>query len=738
MDTAVSRRDFLRTSALAGGGLAIHMHLPGCRHGGHASVIAHADTTGEFVPNAWLRITPDNRIVFILGQVEMGQGVMTGQPMLLAEELAVDPSRIEVEFAPADSAYNNPLMAVQATGGSTSTRAYFTVLREAGALAREMLRAAAAEKWDVPVAQCTAAAGHIHHAATSRSLPYGDLTQLAARQRVARPILKSPEDFEVIGQSVDRLDGRVKVDGSADFGIDVQLPGMWIGVVIRSPVVGGKVISFDAAKARSLPGVHHIVEISRGVAVLADTYWQARSAADQVSVEWDLGVMADFSTEALAQRYRELAETEGTTARDHGDCAAAIGRAAKKVGGLFEVPYLAHATMEPMNATAYVHGNLCDVWTGTQSVAQAQEVAATVSGRELEKTVVHSTFIGGGFGRRGNQDFVAEAVEISTLTGRPIKVIWSREDDQENDFYRPAITQKVEAGLDAEGRPIAWFHRVVSQSIIAQMAPGFTSVFFPRAVPQVKHWLGETMAWLIADKDPTSTEGADDLPYAIDNVRVEFVLHEPGIPVGFWRSVGHSGTAFAVESVVDELAHAAGRDPVEFRRELLRNAPRHMAVLDLVAEKSGWSQPPPEGVSRGIAIHGSFGTLVAQVAEVSVKDGQVKVHRVVCAVDCGIAVNPDIVAAQMQSGIVYGLSAALKQRITFNKGRVVETNFDDYELVRMNDSPTIEVHIVPSTESPTGVGEPGTPPVAPAVANAIFVATGKRIRSLPIGQQLET
>jgi len=705
--TQVTRRAFLETAGAAGAGLVISFYLP-------SGLRFRSPTAGPFAPNAWLRIGEDESVLVIVDRSEMGQGVTTALPMLLAEELEADWSRIRIEFAPADKAYTNPMFGMQGTGGSTSVRAAYTPLRKAGAAARELLVAAAAQTWGVEKAECRAERGAVVHARSKRRLTYGKLVTKAATLGAPPDVpLKDPKDWKILGTRVRRLDTPPKVDGSAQFGIDVKVPGMLVAVVARSPVFGGKAKSFDAAKAKAVPGVRQVVQISSGVAVVADGYWPAKKGRDALAVTWDEGPTASVSSATIAQLFGQRAEQAGAVARHAGDPDGTLGSAPAKVDAVYDLPFLAHATMEPMNCTAHVRADGVDIWAPTQFQTGAQGFGAKIGGVTPDKVKVHTTYLGGGFGRRFELDFIQEALETSKAVGAPVKVIWSREDDIRNAQYRPANHHRMRAGLDANGQPVAWTHRIVAPSIMARVFPD-----------TVKNGL-----------DEEAVEGGVGMPYAIPNVHVDYLLTDTGIPVGFWRSVNNSYNAFAVESFIDELAHAAKKDPYEYRRDLLGKAPRHLGALNLAASKAGWGTAPPAGRARGIAVYKSFESYVAEVAEVSVaSDGAVKVHRVVCAVDCGPVVNPSIVEAQMESAIVYGLTAALYGEIAIEGGRVKQSNFHDYQMLRLAEMPKVEVYIVPSTDAQGGVGEPGTPPIAPAVANAIFAATGKRIRKLPIGK----
>jgi isoquinoline 1-oxidoreductase beta subunit len=702
------RRNFLQASAAATAGLLIGFRLPV-----GASEPAEG---GDFRPNAFLRIAPSGRVTVIVGRSEMGQGVFTALPMIAAEELDADWEQVGVEAAPASPEYNHTVFGMQITGGSTSVWSEYEQLRKAGASARAMLVSAAAASWKVDPASCRTENGFVIHDATNRRLTYGELSQAAAKlSPPAEVALKDPKNFRIIGKPTKRLDTPPKTNGTAVYGIDVKLPGLLTAVIARSPVFGGKVRRFNADRARAIPGVKGVYPVDAGVAVVADGFWPARQGRDALEIEWDESPLADFSTSQLAQDYAELSRKPGAVARKDGDAPAALARAAKNIEAEYALPYLAHAAMEPLNCVADVRADGCDVWTGAQIQSLNREAAAKLTGLPLEKVRLHSTLIGGGFGRRlvPDSDFVRDAVQVSQAAKAPVKVIWTREDDMRGGWYRPQWAHRFRAGLDANGEVIAWAHTVVGRSIV-------TGTFFE--------------AYIVKDGiDTGSVEGAADLPYAIPNIQVE--LHSPtaGASVWWWRSVGNSHNGFVVESFVDEVANAARKDPVEFRRQLLTKHPRHRGVLELAAEKAGWGKARPAGRGRGIAVHESFGSIVAHVAEVSVgTGGALRVHRVVCAIDCGHVVNPDTVKAQMESAVIFGLTAALYGEITFEKGRVQQRNFHDYRMLRMHEAPEIEVHIVPTMEKHGGVGEPGVPPLAAAVGNAIFAATGKRIRRLPI------
>ena len=706
----ISRRNFCK-GGLLGSGLVLAFSLPGRQAFGQA-----APPGGSFTPSAFLRIDSKGAVTIFVNKSEMGQGVYTSLPMLIAEELEADWTKIKVEPAPVDPAFNHTQWGpVQGTGGSTSVRSEWDRLRKVGAAARIMLLQAAADTWKVDPAACRAEKGFVIHEASKRRLSYANLVGMASRLKAPQDIpLKDPKEFKIIGQPVKRLDTPEKITGKAVFGFDVQFPGLLTAVVARPPVFGGKMKSFHSDKTRKVPGVKAIIPITSGVAIVAVGFWAATLGREALEIEWDEGPLSGLNTPALREEYAALARKPGLVAAARGNADEALEKASKRLEAEYEVPYLAHACMEPLNCTVDFRGDRCEIWTGTQMQTGDRNAAARILGLKPEQVKLHTTYLGGGFGRRGNpdSDFVSEAVQTAKALGKPVKLVWTREDDTRGGYYRPAWHNRLAAGLDESGRLTAWKHTVVGQSILA----------------------GTPLEALVKDGvDRTSVEGAWDLPYTVPNLRVD--LHSPktGVPVLWWRSVGHSQTAFAVESFIDEAAHAAGKDPFEFRRGLLEKHPRWRAVLELAAEKAGWETSLSAGTARGIAVHESFGSFVAQVAEVSLgSSGGIKVHRVVCAVDCGRVVNPDTVAAQMESGIVFGLSAALYGEITFKNGRVEQSNFNNYEMLRFSEMPKVEVHIVPSEEALGGIGEPGVPPIAPAVANAIFALTGKRLRRLPI------
>jgi isoquinoline 1-oxidoreductase beta subunit len=668
----------------------------------------------SFAPNAFIRIGRDGKIVLIMPYVEMGQGTYTSIPMLIAEELEVDLSQVHLEHAPPnEKLYANPLLGVQATGNSNAVRGAWQPLRQAGAIARTMLVEAAAKRWSVDPGSCRAKGGVVYHDATRRSAKYGDLAAQAATMPVPEKVaLKRPEDFRLIGTPAKRLDTPSKINGTAVYGIDARPPGVKIATLAQSPVFGGRLKSVDDSEARKVKGVRQIVRLDDAVAVVADHMWAAKQGLAALKIEWDDGPHAKLTTEDIVRELEAATRNPGAVAQNIGDVDKALAGAAIKVEATYEVPFLAHATMEPMNCTVHLRKNDCEIWVGTQALARAQAGAAKVAGMPLDKVVVHNHLIGGGFGRRLDVDGVIRAVQIAKQVDGPVKVIWTREEDIQHDMYRPYWFDRISAGLDADGMPVAWDHRFAGSSVIARwLPPGFKDGI-----------------------DGDTVEGAIDLAYTFPNFRVEYVRVEPpGIPTAFWRSVGPSHNVFVTESFVDELAAAAKKDPVEYRRALVGKSPRAKAVLELAAEKAGWGQPLPDRVGRGVSVQFAFGSYMAHVAEVEVaNDGAVRVRRVVCAVDCGTVVNPDTVQAQIQSAVMFGVTAALYGAITLKEGRVEQSNFHDYRPLRINEAPAVDVHIVSSLEPPGGMGEAGTSCVVPAVTNAVFAATGKRLRKLPI------
>jgi isoquinoline 1-oxidoreductase beta subunit len=707
--TAVSRREFVTVLTAAGGSL-----LLGYRVGEGQRVASVANASG-FAPNAFIRIAPDGSITLFMAQAEMGQGTHTSMSMLLAEELEVTPEQVRLEHAPPDDKlYANPLFGEQITGASSSIRMFYEPLRRAGATARAMLIAAAAASWNVDAASCRARKGVVTHTPSGRTLSYGALAAKAATVPVPDTVaLKDPGDFTLIGTPVKRPDTPSKVNGTAQYGIDVRLPGMLIATVAASPVLGGKVASLDDEKAKAVSGVRQIVRLDDAIAVVADHMWAAKQGLAALDIRWEDGPNAKVSTASVVEGLAKASESAGVTARMDGDPAGALAGAANKVEAVYESPFLAHATMEPMNCTVHVSRDGCEVWTGSQVLSRARAAAAKVTGLPLEKVVVHNHFLGGGFGRRLEVDYVTQAVRIAKQVDVPVKVVWTREEDVQHDVYRPYYYDRFAAGVDAHGKPVAWSHRIVGPSIMARFVPaGFKDGI-----------------------DIDAVDGAVQLLYDIPAIQIEYVRHEePVVNTGFWRGVGATHNNFVIESFMDELAAASKQDPMAFRRALLRKTPRALAVLDLVAKEAGWGKPLPRGRGRGVALlYNSWGTYLAQVAEIEVsRSSDVRVHRIVCAVDCGQVVNPDTVKAQIESGVVYGISAALWGEVTLKDGRVEQSNFHNYRVLRMNETPPIAVHLVRNGEAPGGIGEPGTAVTAAALGNAIYAATGKRLRKLPL------
>jgi len=673
---------------------------------------ASAQSARALAPNQWLTIDRDGIVTIVNSVPEMGQGSLTTMPMIIADELDADWSKVRVEQAPANpKLYANPVTGTQSYGGSRGIRDHLQTWRKAGAAARQMLVEAAAREWGVPAEELETEPGTVVHRRSGRKASYGELVAKAAELPVPEnPTLKTPDRFRYIGKGVPRRDMRSKVNGSAVYGLDVKVPGMLVASIERCPVLGGKVRSFDATAAMRVPGIRRVVQVTNGVAVVADTFGAALNGRRALTITWDEGPLAQVSSAQIIRDYAALATQPGQVARKDGDADAVLGSSANVVVATYQVPFLEHACMEPMNATAHVRPDACEIWAPTQNPGGTQVTGARLTGLPPEKVTVHTTLLGGGFGRRGEQDFITDAVETSKAVGAPVKLVWTREDDLTHGFYRPATYNVFRAALDPRGMPVAWWNRIVGPGIFIQKG---------RAKP------GEI--------DPTAVGGARDIPYDIPNVQVEWINRDLGVPLGFWRSVASSQNAFITESFVDELAHLAGKDPYEYRRALLGKSPRHKGVLELAATKANWGAPLAAGHGLGIAVASSYASYVAHVAEVSVApDGRLRVHRIVCAIDCGIAVNPDQVRAQMEGGAMYALTAALYGEITIDRGRVQQSNFHDYPMLRINEAPPVEVHILDSGEAPGGLGEPGVPSVAPAVTNAVFAVTGKRLRTLPI------
>ncbi|HEX2555587.1 MAG TPA: xanthine dehydrogenase family protein molybdopterin-binding subunit [Microvirga sp.] len=713
-----SRRNFLRGSAAAAGALMIGTYVAFPKAKALAAGAA-ASAGGAPQPNAFIRIAPDNTVTVMIKHLDMGQGNTTGLATIVADELDADWSQIRTAFAPADAAlYNNLAFGpVQGTGGSTAIANSWMQLRRAAAAAKEMMVAAAVFQWKVPASEIRVEKGVVRHPGTSRQATFGELAASAATLPVPQePRLKDPKDWTYIGKHVSRVDSAAKTSGSAVYSLDIRRPGQLTALVAHAPLFGATVKSFDATAARNVAGVVDVVRIPTGIAVLARDTWSAMKGREALAVEWDDSAAEKRSSDAIMAEYKEIARRRGHVAANRGDAARALASAAKILEAEFEFPYLAHASMEPLNGTiARNPDGTIEVWAGCQFPTIEQAVVASIMGVTPDKVRLNTVWAGGSFGRRAtpSADYLAEAATIlKAIGGRaPVHLVWTREDDMQGGYYRPMVYHRIRAGLDAAGNPVAWEHGIVGKSIM--MGSPFE-------------------AMMVNGVDPSTVEGVADTAYAIPNFHAQVHNAKEGVPVLWWRSVGHTHTAQAMEVFVDELARAAGKDPVAYRLALLKGAPRQAAVLRLAAEKAGWGQTMPRGRGQGVAVHKSFGTSVAMVADVTVEGSGLKVERIVAAVDCGIAVNPDVIRAQVEGSVGFALSSVLRNRITLRDGAVQEANFDAYEPTRMSEMPLVEVHIVPSTEAPTGIGEPGVPVLGPAIANAAFAATGKRLRSLPL------
>ncbi|WP_339753872.1 xanthine dehydrogenase family protein molybdopterin-binding subunit [uncultured Marinobacter sp.] len=729
---AMKRRDFLKVSVGASGGLVVSLALPGCA----GIQTGYQPETGEWRPDAWLELTPNDEVFFTLARVEMGQGTYTGLTTLIAEELEIKPERITPRFAPVAPEYRNPLYKLQLTGGSTSVATSWEPLRMAGAEARLMLVMAAARVWNLEAAECHASEGRVVHPNGIDSMAYGKLVELAAKEVVRGDIaLKPREQWKYIGKQQGRLDARAKSTGTAVYGIDVELPDMVYGVIARSPRHGGRVAGFNGDEVRAMTGVLEVFETERGVAVVADKYWRARKAQEALSVGWDFSEALSVSTDDVFESYRTAADEDpGESERSEGSFERAVEGAERVLEAEYVQPYLAHATLEPMNATAWYRGDRMEVWAPTQAPDLGRIAVARVTDLGPDDVTINTTFLGGGFGRRLTQDYIEEAAAVAYRLRRPVKVIWSREEDTRHDLYRPAMLHRMRASLSG-GELTGWHHQIVGPQILDWYVRNAAPAQYPWAPRFMYDTLGKVglMAEGIATpKDMSAIEGAIEYPYQVDNIDIRHTHTDPGVPVTWWRSVGYSHNGFAVETFMDELAHESGEDPYQFRRRLVSSEPRHLEVLDRAAHLANWTAPAPQGRARGIALFRSFGTYVAQVVEAGIENGAIRVYKVACAVDCGQVVNPRIVEDQIEGGILFGLTAALYGEITLESGRVQQSNFHDYQLMRQYERPDVLVAIVDSTEAPTGVGEPGVPPVIPALGNALFALTGKRQRSLPL------
>ena len=706
----ISRRGFLAGTAAGAAGLVISFHVPNV-----VRAAPRPPTPPPSPPNAFLRIGSDNSVTVILAHSEMGQGIWTGLAMLIAEELECDWSKVRSEHAPAALVYARAGIGIQMTGGSSSTYSEFDRYRTVGATAKAMLMRAAATRWKTTPGKLTAKDSVITFG--SKTVTYGEVAEAAMKLPPPKSVkLKEPKDWKLIGTTVRRLDTPEKITGKAQFGIDVTFPGLRTAVVLRPPAFGAKLVRFDGAGALAIAGVEKVVPTANGVAVVAKHFWAAKLGRDGVRAEWSTPEGGGVSSEKLLAEFRTLARSEGTTVADTGKVKEALDAAASKLEASYEVPYLAHAMMEPLNCTVKIDGDRCEIWTGTQFQTVDQQSAAKILGTTPDKVAIHTTFLGGGFGRRANpvSDFVSEAVIVAKAAGVPVKVVWTREDDMRGGYYRPAYVHRVQVGVGKSGMPVAWHHVIVGQSILA-------------GTPFEKFGIHKGV-------DGSSVEGIADSPYLEAAKSRHVSLHSPVTPITvlWWRSVGNTHTAFAMESMIDELAHAAGTDPLAYRLALLKGKPRFARALETAATKAGWGTPPPAGRARGLAVHESFGSIIAECAEVSIENGRIKVHAVTAAVDCGTAVNPLGIEAQVQGSIAFGLSAALHGKLTLEGGKVVESNFHDYPIVRMFEMPKITVHLIPSGAKMGGIGEPATAPIAPAVANAVFALTKQRLRTLPL------
>ncbi len=725
----VSRRAFLKLGvtigAAAGGGLMLGFSVPARSQGEAAnpkSVIGgdgnETAQGGLFEPNAFVQIDSTGKVTLIIPKVEMGQGVYTSIPMLIAEELEVPLESVVIDHAPPDEKlFKDPLLGGQLTGGSTSIRYAWEPMRRAGASARVLLISAAAQQWQVDPASCKAERGEVVHGASGRRIGYGQLADAASRLPAPKDVkLKDPKDFKLIGTTAKRLDSPEKVNGAAVFGLDVRVPGMVYAAIVNSPVFGGTLLAVDDTHAKQIPGVRQIVRIDNGVAVLGDHTWAAKRGAAALQLTWNEGRGASYSTAHVVQELAEASKGKGAVARKDGDVTKGFSDAKNRVDAVYQQPFLAHATMEPVNCTVSVRADGCDIWVGTQVPTRAVDIAVKVTGLSADKITIHNHLLGGGFGRRLETDFIEQALKVGKQAGTPVKVMWTREEDIQHDMYRPYYYDVISAGLDANSKPIAWQHRIVGSSVIARFAP-----------PAFKNGV-----------DPDAVEVASDLPYDLPNQLVDYVRQEPmNIPTAFWRGVGPTRSTFVVESFIDELAAQAKADPVSYRHALLNKTPRAQHVLEVASQSAGWGNTLPKGQGRGVSVMHAFGSFFSMVVDISVNDGgEVTVNRVVCAVDCGMVVNPNTIEAQIQGGVIFAITAALYSEITIRDGRVEQTNFTDYRMLRIDQTPPIEVRIVKSGEAPGGIGEPGTAALAPALTNAIFAATGKRLRQLPVGRQL--
>tara|TARA_Y100000590_G_scaffold77997_1_gene86616 strand:+ start:35567 stop:37693 length:2127 start_codon:yes stop_codon:yes gene_type:complete len=699
----MNRREFIKVTSTAGPGLFLGFYLPNKFAGENLN-------SKTFEPNAWINVQPDNYVKIMVGKSEMGQGVITSLPMIIAEEMDLDWSKVIVEKAPADrSKYGS-----QMTGGSNSISSSFMKLRKAGATAREMLVIAASEYWSVPENECITNSSKVFHEKTNKKISYGELATKAGQQLIPKnPTLKNSKNFSIIGKNMSRKDTLPKINGTAEFALDIKLDGMVYATVVHSPIFGGKVISFEKNSLDGINGILDIFEIESGIAIVGDNTWTVLKAAKKIKINWNEGEAKGVNTDQITEELMKASKKRGGVVRKKGNVKRALKSSKNILEAIYQSPFQAHATMEPMSCTISVEETKCQIWVGTQNPNGALKIVSKLTGLKKEQIEVNVTYLGGGFGRRSSNDFVKESVEIANIVKKPIKLTWSREEDMQNDYYRPASLHVMKGAFDQKKNLTVWKHRITAPSILFSQ---LVTIPFP-----FKEKL-----------DLISTEGAKHIPYQIPNMQVDYQMTKTDIPLGFWRSVYSSQNAFANECFMDELAEKAGKDPINFRLELLPENSRDASVIELVADRSGWKSFSNGPIYQGFSSHKSFGTWVAQVARVSVENNQIKVHEVHCAVDCGLVINPNIVKTQISSAIIYGLSATLKSKITIDDGKVVESNFDDFDVIRMDETPKIKVYLVDSDKPPKGVGEPGLPPIAPAVTNAVYVATGKRFRQLPI------
>ena len=699
----MDRREFIKISSTAGSGLILGFYLPNKLQGKSLE-------SKIFQPNAWINVQPDNYVKIMVGKSEMGQGVITSLPMIIAEEMDLDWSKVIVEKAPADrSKYGS-----QMTGGSNSISSSFMKLRKAGATAREMLVTAASEYWGVPENECTTNSSKVFHEKTNKKISYGELATKAGQQLIPKnPSLKNSKNFSIIGKNMSRKDTLPKINGTAEFALDIKLDGMVYATVVHSPIFGGKVISFEKNSLDGINGILDIFEIESGIAIVGNNTWTVLKAARKIKINWSEGEAKGVNTDQITEELMKASKKQGGVVRKEGNVKRALKSSKNILEAIYQSPFQAHATMEPMSCTISVEETKCQIWVGTQNPNGALKTVSKLTGLKKEQIEVNVTYLGGGFGRRSSNDFVKESVEIANIVKKPIKLTWSREEDMQNDYYRPASLHVMKGAFDQKKNLTVWKHRITAPSILFSQ---LVTIPFP-----FKEKL-----------DLISTEGAKHIPYQIPNMQVDYQMTKTDIPLGFWRSVYSSQNAFANECFMDELAEKAGKDPINFRLELLPENSRDASVIELVADRSGWKSFSNGPIYQGFSSHKSFGTWVAQVARVSVENNQIKVHEVHCAVDCGLVINPNIVKTQISSAIIYGLSATLKSKITIDDGKVVESNFDDFDVIRMDETPKIKVYLVDSDKPPKGVGEPGLPPIAPAVTNAVYAATGKRFRQLPI------